>query len=289
MSATTMVGSSHSRISLGRVVVTVGFVYALIPLVWLVISATKSDPALFSTFGFAFADEFNLVDNLRRTLTHQDGIFVRWMANTALYAGVSAIVATALAAMCGYALAKYSFKGRELIFAIIVGAIMVPTTALVIPLFLMFSDWGLTNTAWAFILPSIVNPFGVFLARIFASTSIPDDLIDAARVDGAGEFRIFRSVGLRLMSPGLITVLLFTLVTSWNNYFLPLVMFSSPDRFPITVGLANWNAAASSGTGGQLLFSLVITGSLLAILPLIGSFLFLQRYWVGGLTMGAVK
>lgn len=289
MSATTAVGSSRTRVSLGRVVVTVGFVYALVPLIWLVISATKSDPALFSTFGFAFADEFNLFDNLRRTLTHQDGIFLRWMANTVLYAGVSAVVATGLAAMCGYALAKYSFRGRELIFAIIIGAIMVPTTALVIPLFLMFSDWGLTNTAWAFILPSIVNPFGVFLARIFASTSIPDDLIDAARVDGAGEFRIFRSVGLRLMSPGLITVLLFTLVTSWNNYFLPLVMFSSPDRFPITVGLANWNAAASTGTGGQLLFSLVITGSLLAILPLIGAFLFLQRYWVGGLTMGAVK
>lgn len=289
MSATTAVGASRTRVSLGRVVVTVGFVYALIPLVWLVISATKSDPALFSTFGFAFADEFNLFDNLRRTVTHQDGIFLRWMANTVLYAGVSAVVATGLAAMCGYALAKYSFRGRELIFAIIVGAIMVPTTALVIPLFLMFSDWGLTNTAWAFILPSIVNPFGVFLARIFASSSIPDDLIDAARVDGAGEFRIFRSVGLRLMSPGLITVLLFTLVTSWNNYFLPLVMFSSPDRFPITVGLANWNAAAATGTGGQLLFSLVITGSLLAILPLVGAFLFLQRYWVGGLTLGAVK
>lgn len=273
----------------GPTIVTVGFAYTTLPLVWLLISATKSDSALFSTFGFFFADEFNLIDNLQRTVTHNNGIFVRWMINTAIYAGVSALVATALAAMCGYGLAKYQFRGRELIFAGIIGAVMIPTTALVIPLFLMFSDWGLTNTAWAFILPSIVNPFGVFLARVFASTSIPDELIDAARVDGAGEFRIFLSVGVRLMSPGLITVLLFTLVTSWNNYFLPLVMFSSPDRFPVTVGLANWSAAAATGTGGQLLFSLVITGSVLAIIPLAAAFLILQRFWVGGLTLGAVK
>lgn len=276
-------------IRIGPVVVAIGFVYAILPLIWLLISATKTDAQLFSTFGFFLADDINLWDNLRRTVTHQDGIFVRWMLNTALYAGVSAIVATGLAAMCGYGLAKYTFRGRELIFAGIIGAVMIPTTALVIPLFLMFSDWRLTNTAWAFILPSIVNPFGVFLARVFATTSIPDELIDAARVDGAGEFRIFLSVGLRLMSPGLITVLLFTLVTSWNNYFLPLVMFSSPTRFPVTVGLANWNAAAAAGTGGQLLFSLVITGSVLAIIPLIVAFLFLQRYWIGGLTLGAVK
>jgi multiple sugar transport system permease protein len=273
----------------GPSIVAVGFAYATLPLVWLLISSTKSDSALFSTFGFFFADEFNLIDNLQRTVTHNGGIFVRWMLNTALYAGVSALVATALAAMCGYGLAKYQFRGRELIFAGIIGAVMIPTTALVIPLFLMFSDWGLTNTAWAFILPSIVNPFGVFLARVFATTSIPDELIDAARVDGAGEFRIFLSVGVRLMSPGLITVLLFTLVTSWNNYFLPLVMFSSPERFPVTVGLANWSAAAATGTGGQLLFSLVITGSVLAIIPLVVAFLVLQRFWVGGLTLGAVK
>ena len=134
-----------------------------------------------------------------------------------------------------------------------------------------------------------MSPFGVYLMRVYAADAIPDTLIEAARVDGAGEFRIFWQVGLRLLGPGLVTVFLFSLVATWNNYFLPLIMLNSSDLYPITVGLAQLQAAASAGGGTQALFSTVITGSFVSILPLIIAFLFLQRYWQSGLATGSVK
>jgi multiple sugar transport system permease protein len=125
--------------------------------------------------------------------------------------------------------------------------------------------------------------------RVYAADAIPDSLIEAARVDGAGEFRIFWQVGLRLLGPGVITVLLFALVATWNNYFLPLIMLNSSGLYPLTVGLAQLQAASAAGGGAQALFSTVITGSLVSIVPLIIAFLYLQRYWQTGLATGGVK
>jgi multiple sugar transport system permease protein len=125
--------------------------------------------------------------------------------------------------------------------------------------------------------------------RVYAEQSVPDDLLDAARVDGAGEFRIFWSVALRVLAPGFVTVLLLSFVQTWNNYFLPLVVLNDPNLYPLTVGLTLWNSVASGGGGAQNLYPLVITGSLVSILPIIVSFLFLQRFWQGGLTFGSLK
>ena len=125
--------------------------------------------------------------------------------------------------------------------------------------------------------------------RVYSADAIPDDLIEAARVDGAGEFRIFWQVGLRLLGPALVTVFLFSLVATWNNYFLPLIMLNTSELYPVTVGLAQIQAAASAGGGSQALFSTVITGSFVSILPLIIAFLVLQRYWQSGLATGSVK
>ena len=119
---------------------------------------------------------------------------------------------------------------------------MIPLTALAIPTYLLFSSAGLTNTPWAVILPSLVSPFSVFLMRVYAADAVPDSLIEAARVDGAGEFRIFWQVGIRLLGPGIVTVMLFTLVATWNNYFLPLIMLNSGELYPLTVGLAQQQA-----------------------------------------------
>jgi multiple sugar transport system permease protein len=154
---------------------------------------------------------------------------------------------------------------------------------------LLLSKVGLTNTAWAVILPSMVTPFGVFLMRVYAEQAISDDLLDAARVDGAGELRIFWSIVLRLLTPGFVTVLLLSFVGTWNNYFLPLLVENNPSYYPLTVGLANWNYLANGFSGSQLLFTLVITGSLISVIPLVIGFLFLQRYWQGGLTFGSLK
>jgi len=263
--------------------------YFLLPLVWIVVASTKSNADLFSSFGLWFADEMSLMQNLEDVFTFQDGIFLLWTRNTVVYAVVSAVGAAALATAAGYAFAKLRFPGSNGLFAVILGAIMVPLTALAIPTYLLFSKFGLTDTPWAVIVPSLVSPFGVYLMRVYAAGAIPDSLLEAARVDGAGELRIFFSVVLRLLAPGFVTVLLFALVATWNNYFLPLIMLNSSDLYPLTVGLAQWQATSAAGSGSQALFSMVITGSLVSIIPLIVVFLFLQRYWQSGLATGGVK
>jgi multiple sugar transport system permease protein len=263
--------------------------YFLLPLVWIVMASTKSNADLFSSFGLWFADDFNLVQNLRDVFTAQGGVYTKWLRNSVVYAVVSALGAAILATMAGYAFAKLRFPGGMLLFSIILGAIMIPTTALAIPTYLLFAQVNLVNTAWAVIIPSLVSPFGVYLMRVYAEGAVDDSLLEAARVDGAGEFRIFRQVVLRLLAPGFVTVLLFQLVATWNNYFLPLIMLNSSDLYPLTVGLAQWQATSAAGSGSQALFSTVITGSLVSIIPLVIAFLFLQKYWQSGLTAGGVK
>jgi multiple sugar transport system permease protein len=263
-------------------------VYTLIPLVWLALSATKTQEGLSTSFGLWFSDDFALWENVRRTLTYNDGIFLRWLSNTLLYVVVGAGGATALAALGGYGLAKFNFPGKRAVFAVVIGAVAVPGTALAVPTFLMFSRMGLTNTPWAVIIPSLISPFGLYLMWTFSAEAIPTELIEAARVDGAGEFRTFFRIGLPLLAPGIVTVSLFTIVATWNNYFLPLVMLKDPDWYPLTLGLNAWNAQAATA-GGEVVFDLVITGSLLTIIPLIAAFLLLQRYWQSGLAAGGVK
>jgi multiple sugar transport system permease protein len=262
--------------------------YFLLPLFWLVVASTKSNADLFSSFGLWFAN-FNLFENIKTVLTFQDGVYVRWALNSVFYAVVTSVGAAFLATAAGYAFAKYKFPGGTALFAIILGAIMVPLAALTVPTYLLFARAQLTDTYLAVILPSLVTPFGVFLMRVYAADAVDDSLLEAGRVDGVGELRIFFTIGLRLLLPGSITVLLFALVASWNNYFLPLIMLNSPEKFPLPVGLAQWQSTATGGSGSQALFSTVITGSLLSIIPLVIAFLFLSRYWQSGLAAGGVK
>jgi multiple sugar transport system permease protein len=262
--------------------------YFLFPLYWLLVAATKSNEDLFATFGLWFA-HFNLIENLKSTFTLQDGVFNLWLINSVIYSVTSAVGATLLATAAGYAFAKYKFPGGTALFSIILGAIMIPTTALAIPTYLLFAKAQLTDTYWSIILPSLVSPFGVYLMRVYAADAVDYSLIEAARVDGVGEIRIFFQVAFRLLMPGAVTVFLFSLVATWNNYFLPLIMLSSPEKFPIPVGLAQWQATSSAGSGGQALFSNVITGSMVSVVPLILAFIFLQRFWQSGLSSGGVK
>lgn len=264
-------------------------IYFLIPLFWLVVSATKTNGDLFATFGLWFSSDFNLWNNLQGTFTYDGGIFLVWLWNSTYYSVCSSLGASLIATFGGYAFAKFHFPGRNLLFALILGAIMIPNTALVVPLYLLMSKVGLVNTPWAIILPSLVTPFGLFLMRVYAEQAISDDLLDAGRVDGAGEWLLFWRVALRILAPGFVTVLLLTFVGTWNNFFLPQLLISDPTYYPLTVGLANWNGLAQGFSGSQILFTLVLTGSLLSIIPLIVGFLFLQRYWQRGLTFGSLK
>ena len=207
---------------------------------------------------------------------------------TILYVVVGAGGATLLAIMGGYALAKFRFPGRKAVFVVIIGAISVPGIALAVPQFLLFAKLGLTNTPWAMIIPSLISPFGLYLMWIFSEQAVPQELLEAARVDGASEFRTFWQISLPLLAPGIVTTALFTIVATWNNYFLPLIMLKDADWYPLTIGLNQWKDQASTA-GGQAIQNLVITGSLITIIPLVIAFLCLQKYWQSGLAAGAVK
>lgn len=266
-------------------------IYFLIPFWWVIVNSSKDSAGLFGgTNALWFAPNIHYIENLKQLFTYNGGLYGRWLANSALYAFAGGIGATVLAVLAGYGFAKYSFAGRRAGFSILLGAVMVPATALVIPTFILFSQAGLTDTIWAVILPTLLNPFGVFLVNLYARDAVPDELLDAARVDGAGEFRTFVKVAVPLLRPVIVTVLLLSVVSSWNNYFLPLAMLTNNRLFPVTVGIGLWQSTASTyGAAGTNLWSIIILGSLVSIIPLIIAFLSLQRYWRGGLTVGALK
>lgn len=262
--------------------------YFLIPIFWLLVSSTKTLDN-FNTSAALWFSPTSLQDfagNIAQLFTYNDGIFPRWMVNSIVYATVAGGLGTILSAMCGYALAKYRFRGREALFNIFLGGVLVPATALALPLFLIFSEVQLTDTFWAVFLPSIVSPFGVYLSRIYAASSVPDEIVEAARIDGSSELRTFFTVAIRLMSPALVTVFLFQFVAIWNNFFLPLVMLRSQELFPVTLGLYTWNSNVSQYPE---LRTLVLVGAFVSIIPLLIAFLSLQRFWRSGLGAGGLK
>ncbi|MDJ0324543.1 carbohydrate ABC transporter permease [Cryobacterium sp. PH31-AA6] len=277
----------ESPLARGGALIVMGVftLYFLVPIWWLLVAASKNRSQFNSTNPLWFAD-FSLFENIGNLVAYRDGVYLKWMLNSALYAGGGALIGTIIAGMCGYALAKYNFPGRELIFNVVLGGVLVPATALALPLFLIFSQISLTNTFWSVFLPSLVSPFGVYLARIYASASVPDELIEAARLDGAGEVRTFFTVSVRMMVPALVTVFLFQFVAIWNNFFLPLIMLRDETLFPVTLGLYAWNSQVNQI---PVLRDYVLIGALLSIIPLIIIFLLLQRFWRNGLSAGSVK
>ncbi|MFF5342826.1 carbohydrate ABC transporter permease [Streptomyces althioticus] len=257
--------------------------YFLLPLWWLLVAATKPFGEQFSGTGLWF-DGFGLFDNITRLGSQDGGIFWRWMLNSVLYCGVGALVGTLFSALAGYALAKYRFPGRGLLFGVVLAAVLIPKVLFTLPLYLMFSGVGLIDNPLAVLLPSVVSPFGVYLCRVFAAQSVPDEVLEAGRIDGASEFRLFRSVSVRMMLPALVTILLFQFVEIWNNYLLPAMVLGDDRLQPVTVGLVGWNASHVAVPP-----ALVVVGSLVSIVPLLLAFLSLQRFWRAGMTAGALK
>jgi multiple sugar transport system permease protein len=262
-----------------------GALYAIFPLIWLVTAVTKSTSDLYTTGMFDWT-EFRFFDNLGRLFSESNGIYGRWYLNSVLYAGVGAFVGAALAVAAGYAFEKFQFRGKEQLFGIVLLGVLIPTSALSLPLYLLASSTGMVNTVWAVLIPSVCNPFGVYLGRTFARAYVPDEITEAARVDGAGELRAFGSIGLRLMAPGFATIFLFQFIAIWNNFFLPLVMLSKQELFPASLGLYNWNSQTALIPD---YYTLVVVGAFIAIVPIIVVFLFTQRFWRAGLTAGSLK
>lgn len=263
----------------------IGCVYMLFPVLWLVFSSTKNLADLFAHPGFVFAD-MNLWSNVSAVLSAENGIFVRWMGMSFLYSGVGAVFGALISVMAGYAFDKFSFRGKGAWFALVMTGVLIPNTATVIPLYLLASKVGLSNTMWAVLIPVLCNPFGVYLARVFSSSYVPDETLEAARVDGAGTIRSFFSIGLPMMRPGYVTIALFQFVGIWNNFMLPLIMLQDRNLVPVSLGMSFWQGYTKTTPSYT---PMVITGALLSIIPLLIAFVALQRFWKAGLTAGATK
>ena len=265
-------------------VLLLGAVYCLLPVAWVVMAATKSGKELFSTFTLLPGTGF--ADNVADLTSYRDGIYWQWMGNSALYAGLGALLSTAVSAVSGYALAVYRFRGRETVFNILLAGVLMPPVILAIPQYLLLAKADLTDSYASVLLPLVLSPYGVYLGRIYAAAAVPGDVVEAGRMDGAGEWRIFLRIGLPMMVPGLVTIFLFQFVAIWNNFLLPYIMLSDDEKFPMTLGLFT---LLNQGNSQPSLYTLVITGSLLAIVPLIALFLVIQRFWSLDLLSGAVK
>ena len=272
------------RSATATVLLLLGAAYCLLPVLWVLIAASKSAGELFSTF--AFTPSTHLFDNIATLSSYRGGLFWRWMANTALYAGGGALASTLVSAMAGFALAKYTFPGKAVVFNLILAGVLVPGVILAIPQYLLLAKVGMTNTYWSVLLPSIISPYGIYLSRIFAAAAVPDEVLEAARVDGAGDWRTFARIVLPMMRAGLVTTFLFQFVAIWNNFMLPYIMLGNDKLIPITVGL---NGLLNQGANQPAMYTSVVTGALLSIVPLVALFLALQRYWRVDLSAGAVK
>ena len=262
----------------------IGAVYCLLPLAWVVAASTKSGSSLFTTF--TFAPGADLFANFGDLSSYGGGVYWKWLINSLIFAGVGGLLSAFVSGLSGYTLAKFRFPGRDAIFNVLLAGVLVPGVTLAIPQYLLLAKVGMTDTYWSVLLPSILSPYGIYLARIYAAAAVPDTVIEAARTDGASEGRIFGRVALPMMLPGLVTVFLFQFVAIWNNFLLPFVMLADDDKFPVTVGLFT---LLNQGQTVPALYSVVIIGVLISIVPLIALFLTLQRYWRLDLVSGAVK
>ncbi|KQR01184.1 sugar ABC transporter permease [Arthrobacter sp. Leaf141] len=277
-------GGFASKLTVNGLLV-VGSLYMVVPVLWLLFASTKNAADLYGTSAYALGN-FALFENIAAVAAQDGGVFFRWMANSILYAGVGAVLGSLISVMAGYAFDKFNFRWKDSLFGFVLVGVLIPNTATVLPMYLLASVVGMTNTIWAVLIPVLCNPFGVYLARVYAASYVPSETLEAARVDGAGPIRSFFALGLPMMMPGYITIALFQFVGVWNNFMLPLVMLQDQQLLPVSVGISIWQGYA---VPQPEFVPLVITGSLLSIIPLLVAFIMLQRFWKSGLTTGAVK
>jgi len=275
---------AKQRPVIASAVLILGALYCLVPVLWVVIASTKSNTELFTTF--TFIPGTSLLDNLGDLFAYGGGQFGMWAYNSAIYAIGGAVLSTLVSTMAGYALAKYDFPGRQIWFYAILAGVLLPGITLAIPQYLLMSQMGLAGTYWSVLLPSLISPFGIFLARVYASSAVPSETIEAARIDGANDYRIFTSIALPMMVPGMVTIFLLQFVGIWNNFLLPFIMLSNQDLYPITLGLYSF---LSRGAGDSDLYPLVIMGSAVSVIPLIVLVMILQRFWRADLLAGGLK
>jgi len=257
-----------------------GLVLLIAPFVWMLLASFKSTPELASRPP-TWIPHHPTRANYRELFAELD--FARYFANSAVVAGFVTVANLVFCSMLGYALAKLRFPGRRLLFALVLGTLLVPSTVTLVPMFVLMSRLNLVNSFPALILPFAAGPFGVFLMRQFM-LQIPDELLDAGRVDGAGEFYLFWRVAMPLCGPALATLGILTFLASWNNFIWPLVVTTDQDMFTLPVALANFATDPNHPEPGVLM-----AGSAVLVLPILAVFLVLQRFFTQGIAMTGLK
>jgi multiple sugar transport system permease protein len=281
-----------------RTVILLAFaIFFVAPILWLVLAPTKTDHALVTDSPFSFGSFHNVALAWKHLDAYSDHLYRRWIANTLVYSLSATAITLAISVPAGYGLALGKFAGRKLILTLTLVVMIMPAASLVLPIFLELNALHLIGSAFSVILPFSFFPFGVYLAYIYYATSIPSELLDAARVDGCGEWLTFRRIALPLAKPVVALVFFFSFVANWNNFFLPYVVLADSNQYPITVGLSNLLASTPSfnpavGGGGQsvnIFKPELALATLLAVIPVAIVFLVSQRALVRGTLGGAVK
>ncbi|MFI5952143.1 carbohydrate ABC transporter permease [Cryptosporangium sp. NPDC051539] len=286
--------SGWSGRTIVTVMVAVFVLFFAIPIVWLLLATAKTPRGLIVGNPFAPGGIGDLSTNWSQLFAFQDGAVTTWMANSAMYSAGALVITLVASIPAGYALALTEFRGRRLLLVLTLIVMLIPNTALVLPIFLELNVVGLIGSPLSVILPMSFFPFGVYLTYIYFSTSIPRDLLAAARIDGCREFQVFTKVALPLAAPVVALVAFFSFVQNWNNFFLPFVMLPSSDGYPVQVGLTSLLAStpafnpSSAGAQSVQLPTLALA-TVVSVLPVLIVFLVSQRFLVAGMTAGGTK
>jgi len=289
-------GTAARLASTSVVVLILGalFIFFVLPAVWLVLAPSKTTSELVQDFPLSFGSFDQIGAAWSHLVSFQDGVLFRWLANSAIYSLGSLVLTLAVSVPAGYALALTEFRGRRLLLAVTLVVMIMPSATLVLPIFLELNLLGLIGTMWSIILPFSFYPFGVYLVYIYFASTLPRDLLAAARIDGCTEWQVFRRIAMPLARPVIGLVAFFSFVGNWNNFFLPYLVLPNTEQFPIQVGLnqllgstPSFNPVAGAGlniTSSELSLAIII-----AILPVLVLFLFSQRTLVSGMLAGSTK
>jgi multiple sugar transport system permease protein len=271
---------SHAALALRTVVLVVFAGFFVVPLAWLVLAPTKTDYDLTTRSPLAVGSLHNIWIAWQSLNGFDNHIFWRWMENSLLYSLSATAIALVTVIPAGYGLATGSFRGRELILTLTLVAMLMPAAALVLPIFLELNAARLIGSVFAIILPFAFFPFGVYLAYLYYATALPPELLDAARIDGCGDWSAFRRIGIPLAKPVVALVFFFSFVATWHNFFLPYVIQSDDRQFPVEVGLSDIFRSSRPT---------IALATIIAATPVLIVFAFSQRALVRGLLGSATK
>lgn len=279
-----------------RLLLLLGFaVFCLVPLIWLLLAPTKTNAEMSAGNPLSFGSIETAIAAWDHLAAYNDGVVFAWMGNSVLYSVASVVLSVVVAVPAAYALATMSFTGRRAVLTLTLVAMVVPATAVVLPLFLELNALRLTNTAVSVILPASFYPFGVYLAYVYFATSLPKELLEAARIDGCGELRVFLNTALPLAKPIIAILVFFSFVANWSNYFLPFVMLSDTQLYNLPVGLGNLISGsgalnpAMGATDLPIHYPEVALAGLVVVVPVAVLFIAFQRFLIRGLLSGSVK